>query len=745
MKKLSRLLTLILALVVAFSCIACGDDNNDGDGDTGEIQTRSLNQIEYTGLHQFNSTDRSNQWLVKEGKTEYTLVYPSTADALGLRNIAKREFVKFFKSATDISIPTKTDAGLTYSDDAKYISLGYTTLLEGSGLIANDADGNPMYEDYPGELNTQGVRIVTKGNTIFIYGPSEFSTLYGVYDFMEYEFNYDFYFTDCYFTDTGVTEVPLRDYDIKSAPDIAYRCPNYGFQSFGVLGSTEDEAYDHWRCRRNYSWNKYMLRVHSEWDNVQSSFGIDHSSMDYLPPAQYSDEHGDWYAGAQLCYTAHGVAEEYEAMIRTTVAKIQNCLKLYPVSTDPLLNNVHFGIQDGGGHCGCATCQQVASMFTSSQLGGAPTGSINATCIIFINEVAKRVQHWMNYTPEDGEPLEWWDDYQGYYCTDNERRPLTFTVFAYGDYNNCPAEYNATTGKYEPMSFSNVPANLQYLTSDLNAEYDPTDSNYTGTLTGEMRDDVGIFYCGVSRGSVSFYDEPEVAGQEPAALRKLKMWGDMTDTLWIWAYSANFANHMVLSDNYAAYSEEIFQAMQGAGVKGLFNNAQSQAVTPSVFSILKSYLEDKLAWNATKNINELTIKFFKAMYQEGWQEMLQFWEDYRIHAQEGPLLDTNFNIGKEQSYPQPLVDEWRRLCDEAIEKNAKLAEVDEALYNRTVNHIDVEWVTPAYMILQWFQENYSLEEINVMKKRIKRAILDNGISNTGEHSGANLYSFVADF
>ncbi len=714
MKKLTKIITIILALVVVFSCVAC----NDKDGET---KKSTVEKMQYTGVHQFNATTIEDKYLVKDGQTEYTLVYPEQSDYLKLRNIARKEFLTFFNMATNISIPAITDAGLEHNDTNKYISLGDTTLLRSAGI-------NPEEEN--DALNVQGVRIITKGNTIFIYGSTDYGMLYGVYTFMEMEFDFDFYYSTCYEINTDVSEVPLRQYDVKDVPDIRFRCPNYGFQNMGQTGTTEDEAYDMWRCRRNYSWNRWILQIHKEFDDINSAYENCHDVFTFADPSTYGTTHSKWFAGEQPCFTAHGDAAEYELMIQHYVKKIQNACKLYPVEENPWVASVHIGIMDGGGHCSCSTCSAVAQGLKTSSTGGAPNGSNSGAVILFVNEVAERVKYWMNFEPTAENPgEEWWDDYISTTCQPEWKRDLEFTFFAYGDYNDCPAEYNAQTKQYEPTSFT-ASASLAYL------------ANENGVISAAMGEDVGVWYTNPANGSNSFYAEDEDPTKPNQARERMKMWGDLTDVIWIWGYSTNFSNFMVMSEDYAAYSDELYQAMQAAGVVGFFNNSQGVGEASTAFHLLKSYLEDKLSWNATRDTYELTIKFFKAMYKDGWQEMYEFFESCRTHIVEGPTVDLNFDASKPQSYSQNLVDQWLKLCDKAIEKNAKLKTTDIVAYNKVVNHINIEWVMPAYMTLNWFEENYSEDEIIDMKARLKTTVLDNYITNTSEHSGEALIEYV---
>jgi len=114
----------------------------------------------YNGTHVYTATD-TDEWLVKNGRTDYTLVVPTEVakkDEGSLR-VARTEFLDLFKDATGISMRVLTDDKVQNASDGKFISLGDTKLLENSGISVDKE-----------MLTADGHRIVTKDDDIYLWG-----------------------------------------------------------------------------------------------------------------------------------------------------------------------------------------------------------------------------------------------------------------------------------------------------------------------------------------------------------------------------------------------------------------------------------------------------------------------------------------------------------------------------------------------------------------------------------------------
>ena len=128
MRKVNKLTALVLSAVsfATMGLTACEGMGLDG------VQTPEINpEYVYDGTHIYTATD-TNEYLVKDTKTDYKLVVPAESDET--QEIANKEFTHLFKKATNITLEMVTDDAVTSADSGKYISLGRTTLLADSEI-----------------------------------------------------------------------------------------------------------------------------------------------------------------------------------------------------------------------------------------------------------------------------------------------------------------------------------------------------------------------------------------------------------------------------------------------------------------------------------------------------------------------------------------------------------------------------------------------------------------------------------
>lgn len=671
MKKITKLLCLILSMLLLISTTGCGEEKKP--------TVVEKEKYDYKGIHTFEATE-TNDFLVKDGKTDYVLVYPANVlDPYNYIGIARREFRTFFEKATGITVIQIPDTGLTYNENARYISLGDNEYTRSAGIDVKAID-----------LNTEGVRIESKGKSIFLYGNTTVGSLYAVYDFMQYEFNYKFFYNDCYEIDSGVKNVSFKNYNITDIPDIQQRtCAMMFSERYGTVARRgEDDELAPYRTRTPMNSIKdYVLPIHQVIGDPNSRRSEYHNTSEIWPQEVYGVEHPKWYAtsGIQPCFTCDGDEEELKAMKQVALEKIAYALQVYTPEEYPYYNTVTITIEDAGGRCQCPTCVEMAKKY-KDQCGLYEKDCESAVVLMFVNDVAELVDEWMA-RPENAK----------------YKRDLDYLFFAYDCYLDCPAKFNETTGKYEPIDEAVRP-----------------------------RDNVGVWYCHIEpQDYESMFADTELA---KLGKKRMQAWGDICKVVWGYGYDTYADLYFSFYDTFAAYNDESFQWYSGNNMIGLIICTQgSNGKNSSAFYTLKAYLSYKLSWQANLDMNELVMDFFKAMYKDGWQEMYQMFEDIRIYNKEQIATNPNFTHNKSASWPQNLLEKYRNLCDQAKAKIEKYKETDIELYNATRDHIDIEWTFPAYGLLTWYSSQYSEEELNAIKKNFKFAITRNGITNVGQY------------
>ena len=62
---------------------------------------------------------------------------------------------------------------------------------------------------------------------MFIWAEESIGVLYGVYDFLNKEFNYECYYKDAFSLEKNVSEKKLMAFDLIEKPDFTYRKTGY--------------------------------------------------------------------------------------------------------------------------------------------------------------------------------------------------------------------------------------------------------------------------------------------------------------------------------------------------------------------------------------------------------------------------------------------------------------------------------------------------------------------------------------
>lgn len=361
MKKI-QILTIAFILLIGISACKRAED---------EIEDPQDEIIEETTID-----------LVLDGKTDYVIVYPEQSDEM-IRQHAVTELTTFFQQATGIELDAKSDKNLTYSEDQKYLSIGKTSLLASSGI------------DVSQSLGESGLKVVTKGQSVFMFGDTRFGTLYSVYEFLEHQFDFEVFAVDEIYINQGVDNLKLLDFNVTDIPTFQYRLGSYGELWYGSTFT-----------RR--------MRMQTNNDIWISLGGLTyHNFFATVPPAQYKEEHPEWYSadGRQLC-----LMTDPEGLKEVVV----NQMKTY-ISNNPQANNVTFTQEDYNLWCENETSRELKAKY----------GTNAAEMIIFLNLVAEEIDAWLKVEDPD--------------------RDVKLVMFAYHKTEDAPARYDEATKSYVPI------------------------------------------------------------------------------------------------------------------------------------------------------------------------------------------------------------------------------------------------------------------------------------------------------
>ena len=668
-------LACLLAVSTLFS-VACSkpEDSSVESGVDG------VEKVTYDGTHVYTATD-TNEYILKDGKTDYVLVIPK--DCSATIKTALEEFIWLFKKATGVTLSSRKDSeDLLHTAGTKYLSLGETSLLKSSGLEIDKS-----------VLGMDGLRIVSKDSNIYFVGGSDRGTLYSVYTFMEMNFHFEQYYKDCYEIDTGVQEVKFKKYDVTDVPDIPLRIRNYGI--FKDTSVDFDENQFASRARMDLDRDQVLLPIYRKESPTLSDYSaIFHNCHDYLWGLEETKP--NWFSTAlktdrQLCYTARGDAEEFQAMAEYCAKKIQTSLMLHTPDKYPLLNAVTLTCEDNSSDCGCDACTKLVAKY-GSYAGGA---------IIFMNKVGELIEEWM--AKEENAPYR--------------REDFKVIFFAYNNMTLAPCKWDETHQKWVPIDNDVV-----------------------------LRKNVGVWVAPIDNleNQLSVYHPINDEGR-----KNMDAWATMSDSLYYWMYSTNFWNYMYMYDSLPFYNSDGYQYMAARNCVLLFNQAQAgQTGTATAWHNLKAYIDAKLMWDSSLNENVLIEKWFNAMFKEAAPIMRKFFNDTRTWKAK---VTTDYSgyvcrsiyerINSRAYWPLSLLEDWMSMCDEAMEAVAQYQIINPDLYNSICGHIEAEWLSPAWITLELWKSMLPNSTRTELIARFKSAVLHSNIRQYKEH-GSELAEYI---
>ena len=646
---IKRIISLLLGTICVCACFCSCKEKS------AVVEPRD--KYKYTqGVHDLTAPE-TDEYMVKSGKSDYKILMPSKSDSN--LTVAESELKYFFEEATGVKLETvvEPESGLMHTENGKYISLGSTQMLASSNLDVKEES-----------LGTQGVRIVTKDKSVYVTSSTSVGTLNAVYTLLNILFDYEQFSYDCY-TLSKKTDVKLRNFNVTDIPDIEMRaCPST---------LTELNPNNIQYRLRTRSWSEYFMPIGDTESGATTH--VCHNTINVIPRGAetsrenwFSNQSGEGEGNTQLCYTARGNQEDYDALIDRITYVISRSLIKYTPDKYPLRNIIAFTHEDNDTvMCRCDTCLAAEKKY----------GTQSGAAIVMANDVAEHLQEWMNQ-PENAE---------------YKRDELKVVFFAYRAFVSAPAHYDEEQGKY----VINHP--------DL-----------------QMRDDVGVFYA-ISDG-LSYQQNLYSEANEEGVKNSLK-WFDISPSVYLWTYNANFGNFMFRTAGTNFYDTDAYQFFAANGASFMFMQGAMPSDNVTSFQALDIYLDAKMQWDTTQDINELTQRWFKAMFKDAADVM------YQLYVQENnwaiivanetkKIVQTgiiNYSITREY-FKYEMLKDWLDKIEEARALVAKYETSDPALYAIIKEHIDIEWICPAYYMISYNAQSLSNETYNQIVSYFKTDI-----------------------
>ncbi len=641
-KKIIKLITLILCAVMCLSCVACNQGNSENPDE--------IIKVSHTGTHDI-SAKKTDSFLVKDGKTEYSILMPSNSGKY--LNVARTELITLFKRATGITLSFASDNNV--ASGKKYISLGETNLYNEKLNLTKDEYSQTV-------LKTQGFIIKTVDDNIFILGGTDVGVINGVYKFLEIYFNYDYYYRNCIDIDTNVKNINFYDMDITDVPDIdnfftdeyiyLYNRGKMQPMDYVALGESaeSDIYYMNHRSGSHFASSELLMPIHEQFD-VNSKKAIIHNVLEYLPAGSVSQ---NCYAqgGEQLCYTAHGNQEDLNKMIEMCAEKIIFSLKNYTPDKYPLYNYVTFTIEDTTNICSCETCKK-----EYAEIG------YSGNLIRFANKMAAKVQEWLD--AQESETAEFHNAY---------RENFKILIYAYFAYTDAPVDENN-----EPLAEDLI-----------------------------CNENLAVWHVS-SRGvsaHADIYDEKWLGAEEQVA--EWKVITQKSKCLWFWHNSGNVVNNGYFSDGFTIYSNNFMSLMADANYQFIYAAHFYQGGgEPSAWQNALIYVQNKLRWDCNRDSDYYIRKYMDAMYKDASDTMYDLLQQERIYYANivvDAKKDNNWGreIATKENFPYVVLKQWLDKCDKAISEIEPFKEKDENLYNVIKQRIEMEAAAQLYRIIELY-------------------------------------------
>lgn len=622
-KKIQKtLLVFFLCLLIVFPAAACKSDSEKEE--SGGISVVA------------------GEYIFKDGASAYKIVTPENAEQE--EEFAAQELQTFFAEATGVQPQILSDKGLTFTNDARYLSVGNTSLSEQANVAA----------DYD-ELGSQGFVLETEGLSVFMLGARTKGTLYAVYEFLYRAFAFEVFSPDeCYIE--SCEELPLYDFSFTDKPDIEYRINGYGY--FTQTSEAQE--------------NMYRLRIN---DNPIMGVGegyvyTTHNSTRYFTEEQM-DENSEWWMGTdgyQLCYTAHGNAEKLNEMQEVVLSVMKDAIENNPDKT-----SIAFMQEDKDTWCGCEKCQEVIAAH-----GGFET----STQILFVNELAKRLDAWLQEAHPD--------------------REVKIVFFAYHKTTKAPVK-QLEDGSFVPYSDDMI-----------------------------LEDNVAVYYAPITADYYySFKDSKNLA-----YANIMKGWAAISQNIFAWIYSTDFNDYLMFFDSFNSMQEN-YQFLVENHASMVFENTQYNNTNSTAFHVLKGYLNAKLGWDAYADYAELTDKFFRCYFRDAAPAMRELFDQMRLRW----AYNMDFNgltgniyeeLKKSEYLPFSTLLQWEGLIEEAYAAIEPLKTQDAQLYEKLANRINLESISVRYAQIAMYGGRYDSEKLLEMKTSLKKDAMDLRISHQRE-------------
>lgn len=385
---------------------------------------------------------------------------------------------------------------------------------------------------------------------------------------------------------------------------------------------------------------------------------VAHNSLSILPPEIHGEHRDYWYEKNERQLCYTAHGNEAEYKLMVKAAAERLMRALREY---PDRNLVTLTTEDDGTVCECDFCRESKKKY----------GADSAAVILFINEVRAELDGLL-----EREENKQYD------------RDFDILFFAYSSYEEAPSSKNEKTGKYE--------ANNGIRCADgVSVWMAPIKADFTHNMT---------------------------AAENLSTREKTDAWKAISDTIYLWYYSTNFKHYLTPYDTFDAMPDT-YSYMKNIGAKMIFNQAQyDNSSSATGFSLLKGYLNAKLAWNVNADYMALTDAYFQTCYGDAADAMYDLFYAMRAHTtllKEGDGYDGVFScyndVERPEMWPKQTLLGWKKYIDEALAALEDVREIAPEIYKKQYRQVVTERIWLDYLLIQLYASETSDSELNAWK------------------------------
>ena len=630
-KKISILLGVLL--IVCCGLTACGGKQEEEPS-------------EYSDYYHGIDFDTELGVVAQNGESEYSIVLP--ADANESENFAALELQNFLIQSTGTSVRITTDDEVTWSEGAKYISLGKNKLLEASGIEF----------DYS-TLNLDGFFLKTVGNSLFMDADVDRGLLYAVYDYLEKFVGVRFIADD----ETYMPELDrlaMYQMDVVEIPDFSMRSYLYG-DIYSVYAD-----YDYYvRSRTNDSFtnmdakhggrssvygrnSQHNFHFYCDPEGMQGMYGAEEGKTLY---ETYGDE---WFFKHPLygwtVNLLNGITPDGKldtSMENSVVKTIIEEMKKDIVANPDI---VYFNLD-----------QEDGPFFYEYEEGSEESAIVEkygrtGILIRFMNVVLDELQKWSD--------------------AELNGREINIVTFAYS--------YTVTA----PVT-------------RVDGEVKPIDD----TVIAD--DNLYIRMC-IYENPVYTYDDPR---QDQATIQNITDWKQCASNFFLWGYDMDFANYLWYYPNRGKFADNLRYVKDAGFTFAMFQGTQNSTTNwyGGMNSYIVSKLMWDIDRNPLELYNEYILHYYGATAEPYMHEFFNtFDQHYAALIEENDIVILNGG-GNHTDYQFWDLSLLQLGC--SILRNAEAAVLADETYtqeekDKYVERINNVLATPMYMILKNYAQYY---------------------------------------